>query len=167
MYPPASPESAAIGQGPLQTLGRRIRTLREQRRLTQEEFARRCGISISFASLLERGERSPSFETLLQAAAALDVLPAELFNEERNAEIDDPYFARLLDFARSKKLTRSQVDRWIAVGTAMIDPDIDASHRPAPRVNSDVICSEKGCERRILARGLCALHYHRFRRSRR
>ncbi|HYX92521.1 MAG TPA: helix-turn-helix transcriptional regulator, partial [Myxococcaceae bacterium] len=42
------------------------RSLRERRGMTQEDFAQRGGISISFASLLERGERSPSYETLVQ-----------------------------------------------------------------------------------------------------
>ena len=52
-------------------LARRVRALRESLRLTQEEFATRCGISVSFASLLERGERSPSYETLVDVAKSL------------------------------------------------------------------------------------------------
>jgi transcriptional regulator with XRE-family HTH domain len=134
--------------------------------LTQDEFAQRCRISISFASLLERGERSPSFETLLQVAAALEVSPADLFKAEQSHEFDDPYFTRLLDFARAKHLTRPQVDRLIAVGSAMFDPGIDARNSQAQQAIPSEICSEKGCERAILAKGLCALHYHRLRRAR-
>jgi transcriptional regulator with XRE-family HTH domain len=76
--PPQPPDPSIHLQG----LARRIRALRERRGLTQEDFAARCGISVSFASLLERGERSPSYETLLQVASALGLPPSELFRLE-------------------------------------------------------------------------------------
>ena len=88
-------------EGHLQGLARRIRALRERRGLTQEDFAARCGISVSFASLLERGERSPSYETLLQVAAALGLPPSELFRLE---EDDDTGADRLVHFVRQRRL---------------------------------------------------------------
>jgi transcriptional regulator with XRE-family HTH domain len=145
----------------LAALGRRVRTLRETLRLTQEAFALRCGISVSFASLLERGERSPSYETLIAIARALEVPAAELFRDGPTFAADDPSHVRLLDFARKAQLTRAQVDRVIAVGHAMfgLEPD----QRRAGRV---AVCSEDGCDRPVLARGLCGPHYHRARRAR-
>src|ERR1700738_815087 len=81
---PRGIEPSQVAQPPdpksmLRQLGRRIRYLRDKCGLTQEEFAARCGISISFASLLERGERSPSYETLLHMATALETSLEELF----------------------------------------------------------------------------------------
>jgi transcriptional regulator with XRE-family HTH domain len=49
-------------------LGARIRTLRHARELTQEMVADRIGRSQKYLSELERGERSPSWETLVAIA---------------------------------------------------------------------------------------------------
>jgi transcriptional regulator with XRE-family HTH domain len=150
----------------LRLLARRIRALRERKALTQEDFAQRSGISVSFASLLERGERSPSYETLVQVASALDVSLPELFRDFSGGGYDDPYFGRLLDFARRTRLTRGQVDRLIAVAQAMFDSAPPAGRPAAPGTNASAICSEEGCTRVVLARNLCASHYHRARRAR-
>ncbi len=147
-------------QGTLIQLGRRVRRLREERRLTQEEFARRAGISVSFASLLERGGRSPSYETLLKAAEALSVPLADLFRDGATLEVADPSHARLVDFARRTHLSRAQVDRFIAVGAAMFGVELE---KPGGDVQR---CATPGCERPVLAKGLCAPHYHRERRAR-
>ena len=151
----------------LQALARRIRTLRERQGMTQEDFAQRSGISVSYASLLERGERSPSYDTLVQVAAALDVPLAELFRELNGAAYDDPYFGRLADFARRVKLSRDQVDRLLAVATAMFDVGGTGSRADgAQKGKAASTCSEPTCGRPVLARGLCASHYHRARRAR-
>jgi transcriptional regulator with XRE-family HTH domain len=159
--PAAAAEPTDVHRAHLVALGRRVRALRETMRLTQESFAYRCGISVSFASLLERGERSPSYETLIAIARALEVPVPELFRDGASSPADDPSHVRLLDFARKAQLTRSQVDRFIAVGHAMfgLEPEGLAPERTAT-------CSEEACDRPVLARGLCGPHYHRARRAR-
>ncbi len=145
-------------RGHLRQLARRVRSLREDRRLTQEEFARRAGISVSFASLLERGERSPSFETLFTVATALGVPVHELFRDRGDEGEADPSHARLLEFARTARLTRGQIDRFVAVGKAMFDAGGEHGETG--------LCRAEGCDRPVLAKGLCAPHYHRQRRAR-
>jgi transcriptional regulator with XRE-family HTH domain len=49
-------------------LGERIQTLRHDRKLTQEVLAQQCGISQKYLSELERGEKAPSWETLVALA---------------------------------------------------------------------------------------------------
>ena len=49
-------------------LGERIQALRHARELKQEELAHRCGISQKYMSELERGEKAPSWETLVALA---------------------------------------------------------------------------------------------------
>ena len=49
-------------------LGARIRALRDARQLTQEMVADRIGRTQKYLSELERGERSPSWETLVAIA---------------------------------------------------------------------------------------------------
>lgn len=62
--------------------GKRVRWLRGQHGLTQEQLAERAGISVDFLSLIERGRSSPSFENLAELADALEMSVAELFNFE-------------------------------------------------------------------------------------
>lgn len=49
-------------------LGARIQTLRHDRQLTQDQLATRSGISQKYLSELERGEKAPSWETLVAVA---------------------------------------------------------------------------------------------------
>ncbi|MGB6831180.1 MAG: helix-turn-helix transcriptional regulator, partial [Terracidiphilus sp.] len=60
--------------------GQRVRQLRSEHGLTQEQLAERAGISVDFLSLIERGKSSPSFENLDELADALEVSVAELFS---------------------------------------------------------------------------------------
>ena len=59
--------------------GKHLLSIRQQRRLTQEEFAELTGISVDFLSLIERGINAPSFETLEQVAKRLGLSVADLF----------------------------------------------------------------------------------------
>ena len=58
----------------------RIRSIRHERKLTQEQFAERVGISVDFLSLIERGINAPSFETIEQMAKRLRVPVRALFD---------------------------------------------------------------------------------------
>lgn len=59
--------------------GHRVRFLRGESSLTQEQLAERAGISVDFLSLIERGNNSPSFDNLDDLANALGVTVAQLF----------------------------------------------------------------------------------------
>ncbi|MCD1651794.1 MULTISPECIES: helix-turn-helix domain-containing protein [Vreelandella] len=55
-------------------VGYAIKLCRQQRKLTQGELAKRAGVSISYLSLLERGERSdPGLSALEKIAKGLNV----------------------------------------------------------------------------------------------
>jgi HTH-type transcriptional regulator/antitoxin HipB len=57
---------------PWRALGHQIRRLRMERGLTQEELARRAGLSRIYIAKLEAGDRvSPSFPALERIARAL------------------------------------------------------------------------------------------------
>jgi len=69
--------------------GRRVQALRAERRITQEQMAERIDVSVEHVSYLERGDRAPSFETILGLARALDVSVSYLMNIDRNeASVD-------------------------------------------------------------------------------
>ena len=59
--------------------GLRLREIRANRRMTQEEFAELVGMSVDFLSLIERGRNAPSFETLDRIAKKLKLPVADLF----------------------------------------------------------------------------------------
>lgn len=63
-----------------QDFGNRIRAIRHEHKLTQEQFAERVGISVDFLSLIERGVNAPSFETIEQMARKLRVPVKVLFD---------------------------------------------------------------------------------------
>jgi transcriptional regulator with XRE-family HTH domain len=62
---------------PEQAFGRALRTLREERGLTQEALALRSGYHPTYISQLERGMQSPSLGTLYRLAQTLLVAPSD------------------------------------------------------------------------------------------
>jgi transcriptional regulator with XRE-family HTH domain len=60
--------------------GKRLRYLRRQKDLSQEQFAEITGLSVDFVSNMERAVNTPSFETLQKLADALGVQVIELFD---------------------------------------------------------------------------------------
>ncbi|HEY1975255.1 MAG TPA: XRE family transcriptional regulator [Candidatus Baltobacteraceae bacterium] len=61
-----------------QTIGRRVRQLRQSARLTLRDLARRSGVSAAMISEVERGAKSPTITLLSAVAAALGVSMARL-----------------------------------------------------------------------------------------
>src|SRR5688500_7723682 len=66
---------------PLVALGRQIRHLRQERRMTLQDLALATGLSASMISLVERGRTSPSIGSVVVMASALSVPLADLFAE--------------------------------------------------------------------------------------
>ncbi|MDM8354277.1 MAG: transcriptional regulator [Brevundimonas sp.] len=62
-------------------LGRRVKTLRKEAKLSQEELAFRAEMKRSYVSDLERGKRNPTVRALGRLAVALGVHPAELLQD--------------------------------------------------------------------------------------
>ena len=64
--------------------GKRLRDLRKQKDMTQEQLAEKALISVDFLSLIERGINAPSFDTLEKLAIALDVHVKHFFEFDSN-----------------------------------------------------------------------------------
>ena len=58
-----------------------VRRLRAKKKLSQKALADKVGISVSYVSMLERGQRSPPLETIEKMAKALGVPPANLLGK--------------------------------------------------------------------------------------
>jgi transcriptional regulator with XRE-family HTH domain len=62
-------------------VGDKLREIRIQRLLTQEELAEKAGVSPSTVVNIERDNREPQFRTIRKLAKALEVEPTELVEE--------------------------------------------------------------------------------------
>jgi transcriptional regulator with XRE-family HTH domain len=60
--------------------GQRLRAIRLERKLSQEQFAELLGISVDFLSLIERGINAPSFENLDAFSTQLKMPLSVLFD---------------------------------------------------------------------------------------
>ena len=68
-------------------LGKKIRQMRNQKNLTQEELADRCELTKGYISQLENDLNSPSIATLTDILAALGSNLSEFFREEAEEKI--------------------------------------------------------------------------------
>ncbi len=73
----------------LEQFGERVRYLRQQKRLSQEELAYRARIHRTYMGGIERGERNPSLVNITKISKALDVSLTELFNFKADDFIPD------------------------------------------------------------------------------
>lgn len=62
----------------LRKLGQRIKDVRSQHHFTQSELALRCGLNRNYVGMLERGERNPTYITLVGIAQRLGICVSQL-----------------------------------------------------------------------------------------
>lgn len=91
-------------------IGNKIRRIRLQRGLTQEELANRCELSKGFISLLERDQTSPSLETLSDILESLGTDLSAFFANKDDEKIvfgDDDIFVK-----EDEEMIRGRI-RWL------------------------------------------------------
>lgn len=62
--------------------GKRVRSLRQSRALTQEQLALEVGIDLTYLGGIERGRRNPTLLVIVRIAEAMNVEPADLLRPE-------------------------------------------------------------------------------------
>ena len=67
-----------MSKDPKKKLGERIRSLRKEAGLSQEELADAAGLHRTYIGAIERGERNISLINIIQLARSLRVKPADL-----------------------------------------------------------------------------------------
>jgi transcriptional regulator with XRE-family HTH domain len=70
----------------LELVGRKIRQLRRQRKLTQVELAERIGIHQSDLSRMEQGEYKVGLDTLLKILQTFDLSIGDFFDESNRVQ---------------------------------------------------------------------------------
>lgn len=75
----------------IQNIGEKIRMLRLQKGLSQEQLALHAGLNTSYLGQVERGEKNPTIKTLDKIACGLDTLIENLIanSEQRNGTSKD------------------------------------------------------------------------------
>ena len=69
-----------LNQVLIEEFGKRIRQLRTERNLSQEQLAELTGIHRTYIVMIERGERNPSLSNVGVFADAFKLSLSELFN---------------------------------------------------------------------------------------
>ncbi len=62
----------------LHQFGNRVKVLRTQNKLTQEQFAQKTGLHKNYIGMIERGERNPSLINIEVIAKGLEISISEL-----------------------------------------------------------------------------------------
>ena len=86
-------------------IGHRMKELRIQYGLTQQELADRAELTKGFISQLERNQNSPSVGTLLDIIQCLGMTPAEFFTDSEPEQIvykANDYFEKIDEEKNSK-----------------------------------------------------------------
>ncbi len=97
-------------------LGERIRDLRKMLELTQEEFAERTGISVSYLSMIEHAKRTPPIGTLARIAKELGVSVSQLFD---GLEEVDRTMLPLLVYLAHRRLDSTEIAALLKVARMM------------------------------------------------
>lgn len=95
---------------PPETLGKRIRALREERGLTQVQVAQAIGVSSALVSMWERGERLPGL-VYLEALSKLFWVEVESFFGEKKPRESSPFAEDEERFLTPRD--RVEVARWM------------------------------------------------------
>jgi transcriptional regulator with XRE-family HTH domain len=79
------------------SVGEKIRFLRRQRGLSQEQLAFKAGLATSYLGQVERAEKSPTIQSLEKIATALDVTLEELFSFDSDVSMktDTTYIEKI------------------------------------------------------------------------
>jgi len=84
----------------LKVFGNRLKTLRKEHKLTQQELAQKLGIHASYIGLTERSERIPQLVTLDKIAKFFEVEPSYLVMEEKKPQKFNQKQQELLEIVR-------------------------------------------------------------------
>ena len=91
------------------SIGKRIRTCREEKGWSQEAFAEKIGLSVTYTGMIERGERVPKLETFIRIANALEVSADMLLADVLQTQLHIDTSARANSINRLDKEGRDRI----------------------------------------------------------
>ena len=91
------------------SIGKRIRTCREEKGWSQEAFAEKIGLSVTYTGMIERGEKVPKLETFIRIANALGVSADLLLADVLQTQLHIDTSARANSINRLDKEGRDRI----------------------------------------------------------
>jgi transcriptional regulator with XRE-family HTH domain len=89
-------------------LGRRIRTLRTAKGLTQQALGHRADVDYKFIGEIERGNMNPSFKVLVKIATTLDVELPEILRFEQEISDQKELESRITKIVKTLSVEKMQ-----------------------------------------------------------
>lgn len=90
-------------------IGERISQLRKQHQLSQDELAKKAGVSRTIVGNYERGTNTPSIEVLLKMARTFNVSVDYLIGEGQLSHIDKDLLKRIEDIEQLDDETKEHL----------------------------------------------------------
>ncbi|HKH43996.1 MAG TPA: helix-turn-helix transcriptional regulator [Thermoanaerobaculia bacterium] len=119
----------------IQLVGRKIRELRKEHKLTQVELSQRLGIQQSDLSRMEQGEYRVSLDTLFRILAEFQMSIGEFFDELAQESITPRDVRLVQQFNALPNDAQREVEDFIAFKRSM--------HRKDDRADSDADSEEE------------------------
>lgn len=135
-------------------IGNRMKELRIQYGLTQQELADRAELTKGFISQLERNQNTPSVSTLLDIIQCLGTTPAEFFTNEEPEQIvfkETDYFEKINEDCK-------HMIEWV-VPNAQKNAMEPVRLTLPPGGTSDVLLPHSGEEFGYVIKGSVRIHY--------
>ncbi len=82
-------------------IGNRIKNLRRAQKLSQEKLAEKSGLHTTYVGQIERGEKSPTVDSVYKISLGLEVSMDELFKNMANETQNSVYADKIYDLALS------------------------------------------------------------------
>lgn len=98
------------------TVGARLRRLREQKGITLSELSRRSGVSLAHISEIERSRSTASLKTLEKLAAVLEVSPSSLLRSSQ----EDTLGNKLKRLREKMGLTQKELAQQVGISHSLI-----------------------------------------------
>lgn len=96
--------------------GKRLKYIRTELLITQEEFALKCDMQPSHIGQLERGIKSPTLETLYKIASGINISISELVNFDDKLAVPNNFDGITNKIiARIQKMSNSEKDQILTI----------------------------------------------------
>lgn len=103
------------------TFGARLKKLRQEKKLSQEELAFQCNMQASHIGQLERGQKNPTLDTLIKIANGFEITLPELldFDEKPQNKNQNPTVNKINAYLSA--LTEKQQKQVLAIIKTFLD----------------------------------------------
>ena len=109
----------------IQLVGRKIRQLRKEHKLTQMELSSRLGIQQSDLSRMEQGEYRVSLDILFRILAEFKMSIGEFFDDVAKESITPRDVRLVQDFNSLTQDAQREVESFIAFKRAQVEVDVE------------------------------------------